>query len=290
MAEAPTAVQFPAGEGELWSAAVGKNAWYYLPRFARYVQGVAGFPSWNWPAFFVSFWWALYRKAWESAVLFFFLHLLVVVPLLITATLVAPGNGTRRSAAYWIGELLFSVFAAMLANGLYYRRVKALLQTARTRYPDPAEQITYLTAKGGTLVSTAIATGLVVVVIVVGILAGIAVPAYEDYVTRAKVSEVLVAVEPLKRQVELSWNQNRTFPAELDLRDLRTAPGAKYVDSVRFNSDNGRLVVFFGAVDQRLNGKSLLWLPYGQAGQSLSWICYNADAVPSQLLPPVCRK
>src|SRR5438132_1080159 len=162
---APSSSDVSTSDEALWQAAVGKHSDYYLPRFAKYEKGEGGFPSWHWPAFFALGLWALYRKAWGSAVLLFSLQILVVALLLIAARLFAPGNETASENAFSIGGLLCAGLAAMLANSLYYRRVKALVRKARARYPDTAAQLAFLSAKGGTSYTVvAIAIGLSVLV------------------------------------------------------------------------------------------------------------------------------
>ena len=52
---------------------------------------------------------------------------------------------------------------------------------------------------------------LMIVVAIIGILAAIALPAYKDYTTRAKVSEVVLAASGLKTDVA-EWYQTKNGP------------------------------------------------------------------------------
>ena len=54
----------PAGDLDaLYRAAVGPSkADFYAPKFQRFDEPGASKVSWNWPAFFVSFIWFLYRR------------------------------------------------------------------------------------------------------------------------------------------------------------------------------------------------------------------------------------
>ena len=54
----------------LYRAAVGPNADFYIPKFLRFDQPGAARTSWNWPAFFASFYWFLYRRMYGPWAIF----------------------------------------------------------------------------------------------------------------------------------------------------------------------------------------------------------------------------
>ena len=55
--------------------------------------------------------------------------------------------------------------------------------------------------KGFTLIE------LMIVVAIIGILAAIALPAYQDYTIRAKVSELILAASPFQARLARSWRR-----------------------------------------------------------------------------------
>lgn len=70
---------------------------------------------------------------------------------------------------------------------------------------------------------------LMVVVAIVGILAAIAIPAYQDYTVRVRVTEIIAALGPFKVTVEESFQVNGLAPAMVvaenqDLETVLTAP------------------------------------------------------------------
>src|ERR1700730_13082120 len=78
--------------------------------------------------------------------------------------------------------------------------------------------------KGFTLIE------LMILVAIIGILAAIALPAYQDYTIRAKVSEVMLAADGCKTAVSEFLQANNAFPASADAAGCGTL-GSKYAAS-----------------------------------------------------------
>ncbi|MBZ0095853.1 MAG: DnaJ domain-containing protein [Sulfuricella sp.] len=161
-----------SGDMGLYEAIIGeKNTAYYLAKFDQFDQQAPGLKaSWNWPAFFCTAAWALYRKMYG----WFFAILGVSVILNVTEDAGAPVSRFVTLAAM----AAFGVYA----NSLYHGKVKEEIAAAQLTVRDEPKLLAYLRQKGGVHLWVIWVFGLVCVI---GILAAISLPAYQDYQKRA---------------------------------------------------------------------------------------------------------
>src|SRR6201986_3366543 len=94
--------------------------------------------------------------------------------------------------------------------------------------------------KGFTLIE------LMIVVAIIGILAAIAIPAYQDYTIRSQVTEGLNLASAVQTGVAESFANTGTFPADISFAGgtLASPPSGKYVGSVTVQ--NGTILVNYG--------------------------------------------
>ena len=129
---------------------------------------------------------------------------------------------------------------------------------------------------------------LMIVVAIIGILAAIAIPAYQDYTIRAQVSEGLNLASAAKAAVSEYYMDRGTYPADNALAGLG-APGTiigKYVDGVTVVA--GVVTVGYGfSAHAILAPGSLTLTPNDNLG-SVSWLCAGVGILPKHL-PAACR-
>ena len=119
---------------------------------------------------------------------------------------------------------------------------------------------------------------LMIVVAIIGILAAIAIPAYQDYTIRAQVSEGLTLAAAAKAAVAESFSNRGQAPADrtgAGMTGPATDTSGKYVSSV--DVVNGTITVTYGnEANQVIQGSTLALTPYESPDLSVVWQCGNA--------------
>ena len=144
--------------------------------------------------------------------------------------------------------------------------------------------------KGFTLIE------LMIVVAIIGILAAVALPAYQDYTVRAKVSEVVLAASSAKTAIAESAQVNSTMPLTGSL--IVDTQASKWVSSVSYaNTDAsiGVITVFTKTAanggDNKLNGNTLQMTGTLQGNGQVLWVCAAGATNPidAKYLPASCK-
>ena len=137
--------------------------------------------------------------------------------------------------------------------------------------------------KGFTLIE------LMIVVAIIGILAAIAIPAYQDYTIRAQVSEGLNLTGACKAAVTEYYQDQGVFPADNAEAGLEAAANitGKYTVSVTVNA--GACEAQYGnEANNNINGAVLTMAPNDNDG-SVSWDCSGDATLVDKWLPAACR-
>ena len=132
---------------------------------------------------------------------------------------------------------------------------------------------------------------LMIVVAIIGILAAIAIPAYQDYTIRAQVSEGLNLAGGAKTAVAEFYQDRGVFPADNNEAGLSAAAdiNGKYVQSVTVGAADGVVTVLYGVdAHATINGQSIT-LSAADATGSITWTCLSSGVIQDKHLPAACR-
>jgi type IV pilus assembly protein PilA len=129
---------------------------------------------------------------------------------------------------------------------------------------------------------------LMIVVAIVGILAAVAIPAYQDYTFRAKVSEAIGYADMAKNAVAETFQSQGTLPADNSAAGLAdsSALTSTYVKSVAVSS--GLITITLQGLNPALNDKSVKMSPTTSAA-GVSWKCKSSETSIYKYVPANCR-
>ncbi|ENX1579492.1 prepilin-type N-terminal cleavage/methylation domain-containing protein [Neisseria gonorrhoeae] len=123
--------------------------------------------------------------------------------------------------------------------------------------------------KGFTLIE------LMIVIAIVGILAAVALPAYQDYTARAQVSEAILLAEGQKSAVTEYYLNNGKWPADNGAAGVASSASdikGKYVQSVTVANGVVTAEMKSDGVNKEIKGKKLsLWAK--RENGSVKWFC-----------------
>ncbi len=151
--------------------------------------------------------------------------------------------------------------------------------------------------KGFTLIE------LMIVVAIIGILAAVALPAYQDYTVRAKMSEVILAASACRTSITEVYQTGGTPPAANSWGCENTTGGAsKYVNKIQTDG-NGKVSVLIAAgIKSDVDGQTVTLVPMLNGAPATTaanmgtgpngWRCgltTDGTTLPLKYLPGSCR-
>jgi type IV pilus assembly protein PilA len=129
---------------------------------------------------------------------------------------------------------------------------------------------------------------LMIVVAIIGILAAVALPAYQDYTVRAKVSEALGFAAMAKTAVTETFQSEGTFPATNAAAGIDAAVSSPVVQSVTVAANGVISIALTGTEVTGEGGNAFTMTPSTNANGAVTWAC-AAGGVTPKFMPASCR-
>lgn len=120
---------------------------------------------------------------------------------------------------------------------------------------------------------------------VIGILAAIAIPAYQDYTIRARVSEALIETSSHKKAINEYYLVNDQLPSSFSEIDIEsnTLPSGNLVEL----TDTGFMITYVSEETSSLDGKTIEFQAYIEDAR-FAWDCTGGSLL-NQHRPSACR-
>jgi Tfp pilus assembly major pilin PilA len=271
---------------EYYKAVIGpKNQDYYLSHFSRFDRDGIRI-SWNWPAFLMTFYWLLYRKMWLNSLAYFFFPYVLAFVFALFVVLTDSDPGSLIGSVYLGYLAAIFVLMPMYANALYYRHCKKRITEVRATAHDTQRQLGELAGKGGTSNVVLIVILIFAFVAIIGILAAIAIPAYQDYTTGARTVQAFDFGKTATASVTGFYQSHQAIPENIEETgfELSLPPSVK---GLSFDRQSG--MVSITVEGSTANGKSILFVPSLDTGNKLVWTCLSKE-IQDRYLPVECRQ
>jgi type IV pilus assembly protein PilA len=155
---------------------------------------------------------------------------------------------------------------------------------------------------------------LMIVVAIIGILAAVALPAYQDYTVRAQVTESMALSSGLKTAVADYFAASGEFPTSNTMAICGNAASCtggdaddnkgNYVSQIAVGAGGGLDITFGNKASSQISGEILSLRPGLDTARNISWVCgyaavpggvtmpsdsVNATSVEQKYLPTSCK-
>ena len=141
-------------------------------------------------------------------------------------------------------------------------------------------------SSAGIVIAIVVGVMFFVAIPVIGILAAIAIPAYQDYIIRAKVNDGMLRGAEAQAYVEQYASQNKVWPLAGEIIEI-SPPVQKGLSVTATTGDNGAIELTYSDNLPALDGKSIILVPDTSEG-FFAWSCMGGT-MENRYRPAKCR-
>jgi type IV pilus assembly protein PilA len=125
-----------------------------------------------------------------------------------------------------------------------------------------------------------------IVVAIIGILAAIAIPQYQDYTIRSRLTEALNMAAPAKLAIAETYASTGAYPADNAAAGLADTISSKYVESLLVADDT--ITITLRQIHANVDGQTITLRASVDAEDSrVEWAC--SSSADDKYLPANCR-
>jgi type IV pilus assembly protein PilA len=133
---------------------------------------------------------------------------------------------------------------------------------------------------------------LMMVVAIIGILAAIAIPQYQSYTVRTKVSEAVVQLGSIKTTITEYYQSQGSMPVTAASAGIAQTISSKYVSALSYTRNDVDQATIAAVMTGRLgsgidSGQTVVIVGSGSPGR-VTWDC-RPGTLPAKYLPSQCR-
>ena len=253
-----------------YQAIIGnKNQAYYLKHFEHFDADGKTSITWHWPAFFVTFFWLLYRKMWLQAALYFFVPGIVFGFIVGILSLIIGESAILLYIPYYVAIF---ILPAMYANAIYYKHCKTEIAQI-SRYKLSADKTLEKHIQNGGTSIAGILVPFVIAIPIIGILAAIAIPAYQDYVIKSYVAQAYSLEKEAASAVSNYYKHHQEIPKTLDAAGF-TSPLPQQVGSLTIvDPVHGTIGLAMKRDVNKIGDRTLILIPSYEDSGEIIWEC-----------------
>ena len=207
-----------------------------------------------------------------------------VALILLTFFLGGVGGHKFYLGKYWQGALYLLFFWTWIPALVALVELIIYAVTSEERLNEK-----YSASGGAAGIIIAVVVGVFFMIVIIGILAAVAIPAYQDYTVRAKVSEGIAATAPWRTAVAEFYATTKGVPASAaDLPGGAPPGGETRAGTITLASGGVIVLTLNESVGSRIAGKTILFQPGLDAEGRIVWGCKSGTLEP-KYRPASCR-